>query len=766
MAAQERYTPRLAAVRGHRAGLAIWVPKEDGTKTPDTARWKQFQSERPDAETLRTLYAVPRDGVGVFTGAVSGNLEGFEFDDVDAYQVFKDTAEASYLDDLVERIEAGYLERSPGGGYHWLYRCSEIGGNTTLAARPYVDDDGKPKVQPLIQTRGEGGWLVLAPSGGRVHPTGNAYELLRGGVETIATITADERRELWRIAASLDEIPRDEYRPPAEPAPIDGTRPGDDFNRQARWDDILIPAGWTFVRRRGDVSYWRRPDKDRGISATTNYGGFDLLYVFTSSTPFRADAGYSKFRAYAVLEHGSDWAAAARELGKKGYGEQHDASNRPRLILSKNGVHKPDDDELTDLDINDFASYLPEHKYIFLPTRAMWPASSVNARIGGVQVGDKEMSAARWLDSYRPVEQMTWAPGEAELIPGRVVSNGGWVDKIGATIFNLYQPPIVAHGDADAAGEWIAHVERVYPDDAAHIIQWLAHRVQYPQHKINHALVLGGQQGIGKDTLLEPVKRAVGPWNFAEVSPIQLIGRFNGFVKSVILRVSEARDLGEVNRYSFYEHMKVYTAAPPDVLLCDEKHVHAYPVFNICGVVITTNHKMDGIYLPADDRRHFVAWSELTQSDFEPAYWNDLYRWYTAGGFGHVAAYLATLDISGFDPKAPPPKTAAFWDIVDANRAPEDAELADAIDALYNPDATTIDAITNKAMGNFAEWLRDRKNRRQIPHRLETVGYVPMRNPYAKDGLWKVLGKRQAIYAKRELSVTERLAAAREIAGG
>jgi hypothetical protein len=30
-----------------------------------------------------------------------------------------------------------------------------------------------------------------------------------------------------------------------------------------------------------------------------------------------------------------------------------------------------------------------------------------------------------------------------------------------------------------------------------------------------------------------------------------------------------------------------------------------------------------------------------------------------------------------FNPKAPPHKTAAFWDIVDANRAPEDGELAD-----------------------------------------------------------------------------------------
>ena len=196
--------------------------------------------------------------------------------------------------------------------------------------------------------------------------------------------------------------------------------------------------------------------------------------------------------------------------------------------------------------------------------------------------------------------------------------------------------------------------------------------MQRPHEKINHALVLGGLQGIGKDTLLEPVKRAVGPWNFTEVSPQQMLGRFNGFVKSVILRVSEARDLGDVNRFAFYDHMKTYTAAPPDVLRVDEKHIREYSVFNVCGVVITSNHKTDGIYLPADDRRHYVAWSRRRRT-ISPRTTGRAFGVVRARRHGHVAAYLRELDISGFDPKAPPPKTAAFWDIASASRAPEDA---------------------------------------------------------------------------------------------
>jgi hypothetical protein len=287
--------------------------------------------------------------------------------------------------------------------------------------------------------------------------------------------------------------------------------------------------------------------------------------------------------------------------------------------------------------------------------------------------------------------------------------------------------------------------------------------VQHPADKINHALVLGGAQGIGKDTLLEPVKHAIGPWNFVEVSPQQMLGRFNGFLKSVILRVSEARDLGDVNRFGFYDHSKSLTAAPPDVLRCDEKHLREYAVFNCCGVIITTNHKTDGIFLPADDRRHYVAWSDLTKDKFAPSYWSRLWSWYAGGGLRNVAAHLATFNLSAFDAKAPPPKTDAFWAIVDAGRAPEDAELADVLDRLRNPPVVTTARIANEASGEFQLWLRDRKNRRMIPHRLEQCGYVPVRNDTAKDGLWKIRGARQAVYGRATMTRHDQLKAATDL---
>lgn len=435
-------------------------------------------------------------------------------------------------------------------------------------------------------------------------------------------------------------------------------------------------------------------------------------------------------------------------------------SELPSLMTDAEEVARPG----ACISVDDFHAFMPTHGYIFAPTGAIWPASSVNARIAPIEDNGKSVPAATWLDRHRYVEQMTWAPGEPTVIRNRLIAGGGWTKHEGARCFNLYRGPEIAHGDAAKAGPWLDHVRKVYPDNDDHIIGWLAHRVQRPLEKINHALMLGGAQGIGKDTLLEPAKRAVGPWNFSEVSPKNALGRFNGFLKATILRVNEAHDLGDFDRFSFYDAMKSFTAAPPDVLRIDEKNLREYSIPNCCGVIITSNHKTDGLYLPADDRRHFVAWSDLTKEDFTPEYWNALWRWYELGGFGHVAAYLATLNLSAFDPKAPPPKTEAFWDIVGANRSQEDAELADIIDHLGNPAALTIDRIAKSADGELAAWLRDRKSRRQIPHRLEQCDYVPVRNSYAKDGLWKLEGRRQAVYAKRSLSLRDRLQAAQGLA--
>jgi hypothetical protein len=280
-----------------------------------------------------------------------------------------------------------------------------------------------------------------------------------------------------------------------------------------------------------------------------------------------------------------------------------------------------------EIGLDDFVAHLPSNSFIYMKTREAWPAVSVNSQIRPIVEGRDTIPAATWLSRNHGVEQMIWWPGEPIIVTGKLFADGGWLKSEHSRCLNIYKaPPTQEGGDPSMASRWVDHALRVYPDDANHLLNWLAYKVQFPARKINHALVLGGSPGVGKDTLLEPVKTCLGGWNFVDVTPRQVAGRFNEHLKSVIMRVSEVHDLGDLNRYGFYELMKPIVAAPPDTLRIDGKHTKEYSILNCVGVIYTTNNK-DGLYLPEDDRRHFVAWSNLTKEAFPEGYWNVLWDW-------------------------------------------------------------------------------------------------------------------------------------------
>lgn len=312
------------------AGLSVFPPAEDGSKGP-TGSWKRFQTARLSPEAVSTLFA-RRTGLCVVCGAVSGNLEALDFDDRPTYEAFLELAHQAELDDIVRRLELGYVEDTPSGGVHWLYRCDEISGSRKLAQRPTRPEerrDGHDKFKTLIETRGEGAYCIVAPSHGHVHPSGRPYVLRVGGFATIPTLTPTERRELHGLARTFDECVRRVETGSAVPPHQGGDRPGDEFNARARWSDVLVAHGWSAVYTRNDTTYWRRPGKPRGVSATTNHGGSDYLIVFSTSTPFDTGRAYSKFTAFAILAHGGDFSAAARELWEQGYGRPLERAREP-----------------------------------------------------------------------------------------------------------------------------------------------------------------------------------------------------------------------------------------------------------------------------------------------------------------------------------------------------------------------------------------------------------------------------------------------------
>lgn len=332
-----------AARVAHQLGLTPLPVRSDGSKAPDVHSWTQWQHEQPALEQIDRWFPSTRCGVGLVCGAASRGLEMVELEGRALVEGVLDDllelTEHEHLDRLLERVMGGYQETTPSGGIHWLYRSpGAVTGNQKLASRPAttVELEANPhdRVKVLIETRGEGGFVVIAPSNGTTHPTGGAWRLDMGGLDTIAVITPEERGQLLRLCHLLDRTPE-----PARPSPPrrpasptshgdETERPGDAYTAATSWPGVLEPHGWTWVFNRGDIQHWRRPGKHKGISATVNANGGDRLVVHSTSTPFQpSPSSYDRFGAHVLLDHGGDHTAAARALRHDGYGAP--PPNRP-----------------------------------------------------------------------------------------------------------------------------------------------------------------------------------------------------------------------------------------------------------------------------------------------------------------------------------------------------------------------------------------------------------------------------------------------------
>jgi putative DNA primase/helicase len=333
----EALLARDAAIAYARGGQSVIPIRDDGSKAPALSTWTPYQTRRAEDPEIFAWYSNgQRRGVAVVGGRISGNAEHLDFDE-DAPRVFPawcDLVEAE-CPGLIARLSVRTTPREPAG-YHVSYRCPEvpIPGNTKIASKPGPPDakTGKPTVLGIIETRGEGGYVLAPGCPACCHPSGGLYQHFQGPkLSQIQTITAAEREVLWRCARSFDEMPQVQTdKPSAFKMKAENTRgvsPGDDFNaRGPDWASIL--DGWTLVREHDGKGYWRRPGKEGpGWSATTGCkakdGGYELLYVFSSNaSPFEQQKAYSKFGAYALLRHAGNFSAAASELRRQGFGTQ------------------------------------------------------------------------------------------------------------------------------------------------------------------------------------------------------------------------------------------------------------------------------------------------------------------------------------------------------------------------------------------------------------------------------------------------------------
>lgn len=325
-----------AARLWRQAGVSTIPVLDNGTKRP-AIRWAEFQARVPELGEVDHWWGNGRElGLALICGTVSGGLEMTEIegraassDALISISNVMDEIGATATWDLLTKD--GYMEMSPSGGIHFLYRISDhdVPGNTKIA-------QGNDQLV-LAETRGEGGYVIVAPTTGLCHPSGDSWNLLRGVVGQLPLITWEQRCLLHEgLRMALDVAPvstaLDVFEAPVLPTPPvgrppqdtrAGVSPNDDFEDKTDWSDILEPHGWRLESSRHGERFWTRPGKDSrlGASATTGFKhDRDRLYVFSTSTEFTAETSYTKYMAYAILNHHGDKVAATRELVRRGFG--------------------------------------------------------------------------------------------------------------------------------------------------------------------------------------------------------------------------------------------------------------------------------------------------------------------------------------------------------------------------------------------------------------------------------------------------------------
>jgi hypothetical protein len=237
-------------------------------------------------------------------------------------------------------------------------------------------------------------------------------------------------------------------------------------------------------------------------------------------------------------------------------------------------------------------------------------------------------------------------------------------DAAGLDVFNKWRPPSFKRFPVKALDvkPWLDHLLYVLkaPNEVELLLRWLAFQVQYPDDKVNWAWLIMSLPGIGKDTLIEPMRVALGYDNVQGFDFMKLTNPHNYFVESKLLIASEIAqhdNLREAKKN--FDHFKIYAARPPETVTVNPKNMHPYQIPNRCGAVLFSN-EFNPVAFDYGDRRLHV----LSCLDIKPrpeAYYVALHDWLdNQNGKVLIANYLDQLRLTQADInelKGPAPMT-------------------------------------------------------------------------------------------------------------
>jgi hypothetical protein len=251
---------------------------------------------------------------------------------------------------------------------------------------------------------------------------------------------------------------------------------------------------------------------------------------------------------------------------------------------------------------------------------------------------------------------ITYAAGESVIVA-----------RDGDLYGNRWRDARPAYAPAGNIDPWLEHCKALVPnaEELEHIFDVMAFKVQHPEVKINHAILHGGDQGSGKDTMWAPFIWAVcGPHlkNRGLLDNDTMSSQFGYALESEILILNELKEPDAKERRALANKLKPIIAAPPEMLTVNRKGLHPYQMANRVFVLAFSNDPVP-ISLDSQDRRWFCVWSHAPRMSAEAA--EKMWKWYKAGGFAAIGGWLSRRDVAAFNPGATPMMTEFKMNLVE-----------------------------------------------------------------------------------------------------
>src|SRR6056297_3250397 len=293
-----------------------------------TGEWERFQKAKVIAGDWKA------DNIGLICGEISGNLEVLDLDQkyYKGGDLLKDLGRMVGLhnEKLWNKL---IVQETKNGGYHIIYRCPTLEGNKKIAMRPPTkgEEARGERNLVLIESRGEGGYILIQPSKG--------YHVSKGKLSSIPTLSENERKLLWTLCASFDECREGIKRYGNE-----GEKPWVHYDRENNTLDVLKRNGWEFVYEDAKRVHVRRPGETSAPTSGNILKETDIFHCWSSSTEFSTEEYYSASACLCVLEFGGDWKACGVYLSREGYGErkkeEEPLSNVSSFVVSPESMNK------------------------------------------------------------------------------------------------------------------------------------------------------------------------------------------------------------------------------------------------------------------------------------------------------------------------------------------------------------------------------------------------------------------------------------------